>query len=262
MKNMGINDIKDNNTITGDAVRKHIFTLADEKYREFHSALVPGEDSIIGVRIPVLRKYAKELYSSWKGTGGELITLIGDEYYEEIMLQGMITGMQKVPADVSQEELFSMIKGFVPKISNWAVCDTFCAGLKQVKKCREQTYGFLRSYLNSDKEYEIRFGLVMLLDYYTDEEHLRDIFDICEDIRGMCRKFYYVSMAAAWLLSICFVRFYDETRAFMSDCSLDDLTYNRALQKARESLRITAEQKKELQTMKRKIQADNTSKNT
>lgn len=277
-----------NFNITPESIRKDIFSLADEKYRQFHSKLVPGEETIIGVRVPVLRKYAGELYSSWKGAGMAtepdsgsaegLIELIGDEYYEEIMLQGMIIGMQKIQKSgkkkiykgntsisdraqwtISIEELYSQIENFVPKINNWAVCDVFCAGLKQVKKYPNETYDFLQKFIYSDKEYDIRFGIVMLLDYYVQDDYLERIFEICDKVsqnkkgREVCENYngYYVKMAVAWLISICFVKYYDETYVYMKKCRLDDWTYNKAIQKARESLRITAEQKIELNKMKK-----------
>lgn len=276
--------------ITTESIRKYIFSLADEKYRQFHSALVPGEDTIIGVRVPVLRKYAGELYSSWKSAGSAsvresgstegLLEIIGDVYYEEIMLKGMIIGMQKVSSrngkrtykdnvaclsnnlkTISIDELYIQIENFVPKINNWAVCDTFCAGLKQVKKYPEETYELLQKFLKSDEEFSIRFGLVMLLDYYIKEDYLANIFDICDeaaeaekartDDKGEPLEYYYVKMAIAWLISTCFIKFYDETLEYMAKCRLDDWTYNKALQKARESMRLTSAQKDELKAIKR-----------
>ena len=231
-----------NTEINRKTIKEDIFELQDDGYREFHSSLVPGEDKIIGVRVPVLRKYAKELYSRYAGDTEELIGIIDDEYYEEIMLQGMLIGFQK---KIGADSLFRQIDGFVPKIRNWGICDVFCAGLKQVKKYPEE---FLQKYLDSSEEFNIRFGLVMLLDYYINEDYLHKILKKTEEIK---HEGYYVKMAAAWLISICFVRFYDETLEFMKRCRLDDFTYNKALQKARESFRITPEQKDELKGMKK-----------
>ena len=138
------------NEINRESIREHIFSLRDEKYKDFHSALVPGEETIVGVRVPVLRKYAKELYGEYGGEAEELIDIIGDDYYEEIMLQGMIIGLQK---KISIDRLFAQIDSFVPKIKNWAVCDVFCAGLKQVKKYPQETYEFLQKYLDSSEEF-------------------------------------------------------------------------------------------------------------
>lgn len=232
--------------ITEETVRRHIFSLQDEKYRDFHSGLVPGEKSIIGVRVPVLRQYARELMKEWEGDAGSLIREIGDNYYEEIMLQGMIIGLVRRSG---LSWLYEQIDGFVPKINNWAVCDVFCAGLKETRKHLPEMYEYLQKYLASDDEYQIRFGIVMLLDYYINEEYLERIFMHADTIS---HDGYYVKMAAAWMLSVCFVKFYDETKAYMKESVLDDFTYNKALQKARESYRLTPEQKAELNEMKRK----------
>lgn len=220
--------------------------LSDPAYREFHSRLVPGETDLLGVRVPVLRRYAKELYAKADRQADVLLQEIGDSCYEEIMLQGMIIGLQK---NVPKETLFAQIEAFVPKIRNWGICDTFCAGLKEVRKYREETWEFLQKYLQSDQEFEIRFGVVMLLDHYLEEAYLPKLFAVAGRIH---HEGYYVKMAVAWLLSICFVKYYEETCRFMEHAALDDVTYNKALQKARESLRISKEQKEQLQAMKRR----------
>ena len=232
--------------ITEETVREHIFSLKDEKYKEFHRSLVPGEETIIGVRVPVLRQYARELYREWEGDTAELIAEIGDDFYEEIMLQGMIIGLVKRP---ELQWLQQQIDEYVPKISNWAICDVFCAGLKATVRHMTEMYGYLQKFLESDDEYAVRFGVVMLLDYYVNEEYLDKLFYHADRIK---HDGYYVKMAVAWMLSVCFVKFYDETKAYMKDSVLDDFTYNKALQKARESYRITPEQKAELNAMKRK----------
>ena len=96
----------------------------------------------------------------------------------------------------------------MPKINNWAVCDTFCAGLKITKKHKEEMFEFLQKYLKSHKEFEIRFGVVMLLDYYIEEKYLNQLFEIFDSIEN---KEYYVQMAIAWAISICLIKFYDKT---------------------------------------------------
>ncbi|MDO4486550.1 MAG: DNA alkylation repair protein [Bacillota bacterium] len=232
--------------IDRNEIRSHIFSLQDEKYREFHSSLVPGENTIIGVRVPVMRQYARELIRTWGDDIDGLIDEIGTDYYEEIMLRGMIIGLsgKKEP-----EWYYKHIDRFVPEIRNWAICDVFCTGLKFTKKHLNDVYEYLQRYLSSCDEYAVRFGVVMLLDYYINEEYLDKVFMHADSIR---HEGYYVKMAVAWLISICFVKFYDKTKIYMEVCNLDDFTYNKALQKARESLRITPEQKEELNSMKRK----------
>ena len=222
-------------------IKDKLFELSDQKYKEFHSGLCPGIDNIIWVRVPVLRNYAKELAKKYNIE--ELLQEINNQYYEEVMLQGMLIGLEKQDFNTLQKQ----IRQFVPKIDNWAICDVFCAGLKQTKKHKKEMWNFLQKYLKSNKEFEIRFGIVMILDYYIEEEYLEKIFAIFDDITSDA---YYVQMAVAWAISICLIRFYNETIKYLRIAKLDKFTYNKALQKAIESYRITKEQKDELKNMK------------
>lgn len=222
-------------------IKKRIYELADEKYKDFHSRLCPGTTNIVGVRTPVLRNYAKEL--NRKYSLNELLKEIDDTLYEEIMLQGMLIGLSK-----NIEEVLKYTKTFIPKIDNWAICDVFCAGLKITKKYKKEMWNFIQKYLNSDKEFEIRFGIVIILDYYIDEEHLDKNFEIFQKIKN---DNYYVKMAIAWAISICLIKYYDRTIKYLEKAKLDNWTYNKSLQKAIESYRISDEQKEVLRKMKK-----------
>lgn len=223
-------------------IKEKLFELADQKYKEFHSALCPGTNNIIGVRVPVLRNYAKELAKDYEIT--ELLKQIDNQYYEEIMLQGMLIGLVKGDLKMTQKQ----IEKFVPKIDNWAICDVFCAGLKITKKHVKEMWDFLQKYVVSDKEFEIRFGVVMILDYYITEDYLDKNFAIFDHIKS---DKYYVQMAVAWAISICLIKFYDKTIQYLKQAQIDKFTYNKALQKAIESYRISNEQKIELRKMKK-----------
>lgn len=226
-----------------EQIKNKLFELADEKYKEFHGRLCPGVNNIIGIRVPVLRCYAKELMK--KSSLKELWNQIDEEYYEEIMLKGMIIGLSK---EEKIESIFDYIKQFVPKINNWAVCDVFCAGLKVTKKHKDKMWNFIQTYIKSDKEFEIRFGIVMILDYYIEKEFLEKNFKIFDAITS---KEYYVQMAVAWAISICLIKFYDETIQYLKESKLDKFTFNKSLQKAIESYRISDEQKQILRKMKK-----------
>ncbi len=224
-------------------IKKKLNELADKKYQDFHTSLCPGTENIIGVRVPILRNYAKELFKEkdWKQT----IKEIDNEYYEEIMLQGMLIGQAKTE-DINI--VLKYIEEYVPKIDNWAICDVFCAGLKITKKYKKEMWDFIQKYLKSDKEFEIRFAVVMILDYYIEETYLQEDFKIFENIKN---KNYYVKMAVAWAISICLIKFYNETVKYMETSKLDSWTYNKAIQKAIESYRISDENKKVLREMKK-----------
>ena len=225
-------------------IKNDLENLADGKYKKFQSGLCPETENILGIRVPVLRNYAKELCKNFSTQ--DLLNNIEDDFYEEIMLQGMIIGFDK---SVDWQEKRKCIEEFVPKIDNWAVCDVFCAGLKFTKKYKKEMWTLINEYTKSDEEFELRFAIVMILDYYIEEEYVKKIFEIFNQIKS---EKYYVKMAIAWAISICLIKYYEETMEFLKNKSeLDAWTYNKAIQKAIESYRITDEHKKELRSMKK-----------
>ena len=224
-------------------IEKELFKLQDKKYQEFQKGLCPGASNIIGIRVPILRSYAKELLKKYNLK--ELMENINDNYQEELMLQGMLIGSAKEDFDV----IIRYVEEFIPKIKTWAVCDTFCAGLKITKKHKEEMWLFLQKYLKSKKEFEVRFGIVMILDYFIEKEYLEDNFKIFNSIKV---DKYYVQMAVAWAVSICLIKFYKETVKYLQEeADLDKFTYNKSIQKAIESYRITDEQKDFLRELKK-----------
>ena len=220
-------------------IEKGLFNMQDKKYREFQIKLCPGVNNIIGVRIPELRKYARKISKTVN------VADVPTKYYEEIMLKGMLIGLEK---DLN----FEQIENFIPLINNWAVCDTFCGSLKKTNANKEQMWKFLQKYLKSKKEYEIRFAVVMILQYYIDANYIDKVLNILSKIN---HKGYYAQMAVAWAYSICFVKFYDKTKKYFENIiiksKIDSFTYNKSIQKAIESYRLTKEQKDELRNMKK-----------
>lgn len=223
-------------------IRQDLFKMQDLKYKEFHSSLCPNLDHIIGVSVPKLREYAKNLY---KNNNLKDIK-IEDRYYEELVIKGMLIGFQtRTPI----EEVIKQIKEFVPKINSWAVCDVFCAGLKITKKYPYEMFEFIKQYLKSKQEYELRFAIVMLLDYYINDKYIDEVLKILDNIKS---DKYYVQMANAWAISICLIKYYNKTLEFLKTTKIDNFTYNKGIQKAIESYRITNEQKKYLKALKRR----------
>ncbi len=247
-------------------IRDRLTKLAEPEYQKFSSKLLPGTENILGVRLPLLRKEAgKIVKEDWKGYLEELEECDENLFFEEIMLAGMLIGQLKItdkkqkkqserklcnPSQkITLENIFSLITDFVPKIDNWSVCDSFCASLKIAKLYPEEMWEFLMPYLKSNKEYFIRFGVVMLLDYYIDEEHMDKVIILIDDIH---HEAYYVKMAVAWCLSICYVKFPDKTLEYLKgENHLDDFTYNKTLQKAVESFKVGKTEKEKLRDMKR-----------
>ena len=222
-------------------IREQLFEKQDLKYKEFHSGLCPNVDKIIGVRVPELRKMAKEIVLK---DYEQFLEQAQDEYYEELLLQGLVIGYSKI----SIEETFKYLQKFVPKINSWAVCDTTCSNLKITKKHMKQMWNFLEQYINSKNEYEIRFALVMYLNYYLTEEYI-DL--ILKKIDIITSNEYYVQMAIAWLLSFAYIKQKDKTEKYLFKNNLDKFTQNKAIQKICESYRVSDNDKKRLKKLKR-----------
>lgn len=223
------------------SIREQLNMMADEQYRKFSSSLTPGQDNIIGVRLPLLRKLAKEIAKGdWRGYFNGATS----DTFEEIMLQGMVIGYLKI--DI--ETILILAKDFIPLIDNWSVCDSFCNSLKITKVYKERVWDFIQTYLQSDKEYEIRFGVVMLLNYYVESSYASDVFRHFDRIK---HEGYYVKMAVAWAISIYFVVLQELTLVYIKDNNLDDFTYNKSLQKIRESLRVDKKTKEMIKELKR-----------
>jgi len=224
-------------------IREQLINLADQNYQKFSSSLIPNCQNILGVRLPELRKIAKNIAKEdWQN----YLTAASDEFFEEVMLQGMIIGYVKT--DI--EERLSYVASFVPKIDNWSVCDSFCTGLKFTKENQERVWAFLQPYFSSNKEYDVRFGVVMLLNYYIDHRYIENVLNIINAIK---HEGYYVKMAVAWAISICYVKDPLVTMNYLRNNSLDDFTYHKALQKITESNRVEKEAKNLIRQMKRKV---------
>ena len=205
--------------------------LADPKYQKFHSGLLPGVDNILGVSVPKLRKLAKELINSCDNID-DYLTLAGTEYYEETMLEGIVISYVKC----SWNKKLEYIKDFVPKINNWAVCDAFCGGIKPPQNRLENFRDFIEPYLHSENEFYVRFGVVMLMQKFITNDYIDSTLHSLEQIT---RSEYYIQMAVAWALSVCYVKFPQQTLALFKQYSLQPAVQNKAIQKCRESLRVS-----------------------
>ena len=141
-------------------IKQRLISESEKEFQKFSASLIPNINNVLGVRLPKLRKIAKEIYKN--GEWETFVNIDNLEYMEEVMLQGMVIGLIKK----NPEDILNYVKNFVPKIDNWAVCDTFCSSLKFVSGNKKLVWNFIQPYFKSKKEYDIRFGYVMLLSYY------------------------------------------------------------------------------------------------
>lgn len=220
---------------------------ADERYRQFHLSLIPGsrQESYIGVRTPVMRSLAKEIA---KGNARAFLAAAKDEYYEERIVRGMVSGLIKPNGF---DELIALTEAQLPLIDSWALCDSFCSSLKAVKRWREPFFEYLRGdLLLRDDPWAQRTALVMMLNYYLDEEHTDEVLSLTDSVDS---GEYYVQMAQAWLIATALAKCRDKTMAYLTDSPrVSDAVFNKAIQKATESYRVSDSDKAFLRTLKRK----------
>lgn len=232
--------------LDGLTVKEHLLRLAEQGNKAFTQSLNPGVEHVLGIRIPDLRKLAARIArDDWEAYLGS-----ADTYYmEERMLYGMVLGCIRPDANI--EVYLHRVTGFVWNINSWSVCDTFKfgGGKRFIEANKERLWEYLKSWMHAEGEYEIRFGVVMAMQLFIDEEHLDELFGLFDAIR---HEGYYVKMAVAWALSVCFVKFPGQTMAYLKRNELDDFTYNKALQKIIESYRVDAATKEVIRGMKRK----------
>ena len=239
-----------------EKMRKYLESLGEPSYLRFASSLIPElpVEWFLGIRLPLLRKVARRIAADrWE----EWLPRAGEDSFEEVMLQGMVIGYgldnMERRAGGAQEELLGearrLIRWFLPKIDNWSVCDSFCSTLKIAGRHRAQLWPFVLDCLRSGEEYTVRFGAVLLLDYYVDRAYLGEAL---AELERVDHDSYYVKMAVAWALSMFYLEFPKETGAFLADCRLDDFTYHKALQKICESRRADREMKERVRAMRRK----------
>lgn len=225
-----------------EEIREELINLADEKYKKFHSNLCPGVENILGVRLPILRKLSKDLS---KNNYKDYLDNDSVKYYEEIMVEGLIIGYIKT----DNETRFKYIGNFVPKINNWAVCDSFCNNLKFTKKSMSEVWDFILPYTSSKNEFDVRFAVVMMLNFYIVDDYIDNVLSVLNDIH---HDGYYVKMAVAWAVSFAYIHFPDKTLSFLKNNNLDNFTYNKSLQKIIESNRVSKEYKDLMRSMKKK----------
>lgn len=224
-----------------DLLRANLAALADPAYRAFQLPLLPGVQNYLGVRLPALQKEAARLAKGgWQAEFAQ-----PDETFEEQMLRGLVLGRLKgTPA-----QILPMVREFLPQIDNWAVCDSFCAGFKMAKIYKEEIFEFAAECAAGSAEYTARAGAVLLLWYYAGAD---DLPRSLAAYRHLVCPAFYARMAAAWGYSVFAATDFDRTIKAMQAAGLDDAVWNKALQKMRESRRITPAQKEWCRQHKRR----------
>ena len=222
-----------------DIVKK-LLSMQDVEYKAFHSKLMPtvDENRVIGVRIPVLRKLAKELTAHEAKT---FIKSLPHFYYEENNLHAFL--IERIG---DYAECIKAVNEFLPFVDNWATCDSLRP--KVFKKYLPELLEQVKIWIASNDTYTVRFGLEMLMCYFLDEAFSLEYLTLAASVKS---EEYYVNMMLAWLFATALAKQYEATVLYIENNKLDLWVHNKTIQKATESYRITDEQKQYLKTLKR-----------
>ena len=214
--------------------------MADPKYKEFHGKLMPtvNSDKVLGVRVPDLRKFAKEIYKS--DIKDDFLKILPHIYYEEDNLHAFLIEMIK-DYDVVIEEL----NKFLPLVDNWATCDMMSP--KIFKKHKKELLNEIEKWINSGEAYTIRYGIKCLMQHYLDDDFDVSFLKKVADVKS---EEYYVNMMRAWYFATALSKQYDVTVKFLENRVLDKWTHNKTISKAIESYCVVPENKDYLKTLR------------
>ena len=214
----------------------------DSKYKNFHKSLIKENINLIGIRTPILKKISSEIYH---GNYESFLNQIKFKYYEETIIYGFIICKIK-----NVKELFHYLKIYIKHIDCWPECDLFVSNLKIVNKNKELFIKYIDKNITSANPWQIRLCYVLLLSYYIDKDYINKIFTYSNNNNN---NDYYVKMAIAWTISLCYIKYKDITLNYLkNENTLDTWTYNKTIQKIIESTRISQEEKEYLKTLKSK----------
>ena len=218
----------------------YLNNIVEEKYKDFNSKLVLTKYKMYGIKVPILRDIAKKIS---KTNIISFLDIVKSNSYEEVMIEGLVISYIK-----EVDLCIKYFNKFINKIDNWAICDTCISSMKIVNKNKELFLKQIKKYIKSKNEYVVRVGVVLLLNYYIEDSYIDLVFDIIDSIN---REDYYINMAIAWLVSVCFVKYRNKTFKYLNDNKLNRFTYNKSIQKIIESYRVSLEDKEILRSMKR-----------
>ena len=217
-----------------------LFELQDKKYADFHGKLIPHipKEKIIGVRVPEMRKLAKEYFKSEEAK--LFLSSLPHKYYDENLLHGMLISEIK-----NYDECINELEKFLPFIDNWAVCDTISP--KVFKNNKEKLTKKIKIWISSKETYVCRFGILMLMKHFLDDEFKPEYLKIVANVKS---NEYYINMMIAWFFATALSKHWEETIIYLENKKLDAWVHNKTIQKARESYRITSAQKEYLKDLK------------
>ena len=211
---------------------KYLKSLEDIKYREFHSKLTDTKYEIIGIRVPIMKKIAKEIC---KTDIEKFFSVVSNNYYEEIFIEGIVLSSS------SEKVLDKYLVNFIKKIDNWAICDSFCSNLKIISKKMGKYWMYFTGLIDLEKEFQTRVSIVIMMNYYLSDNYIDRVLYIVSNINS---DKYYINMAISWLLSAAIIKYENKVLELLETKKLSKFVQNKTISKINDSYRVSEEVKR------------------
>lgn len=221
--------------------RKYLISLGDDAYKEFNSRIIPDTPHAYGIRMPFLRKTAKEIL---KGNYKEFIALPKTDYHEEAIIDGLVRAGDKC----GYEQILQHMTEFSREIYNWAICDT--VSFKGLKAYTDLFIDDVKQFIYSDNNWAVRMGFNALMSFCLGDEYIDRVLEYVNSVNS---DFYYVQMMQGWLVATAAAKQRDKTMAFLRNNNLNSVTFNMAVKKICESYRISKEDKELAKFIKKSL---------
>lgn len=211
---------------------EYLYSLRNEKHREFSKKITPGEFEMIGIPVPILKEIARNILKTHYET---FLTIDEEDIYEIYLLKGLVIGGIK-----DSEKFKRLFSDFIGKIDNWAVCDITISASKTIKKDCEYFFNKCRELLKEKEEFKNRIAFVIFLDYFITDEYVDRVLNT---ISGFRSDKYYANMALAWLLSVIYIKYPQKARDYLLKNNFDKTVIKYTKRKIKDSYRVSTADK-------------------
>lgn len=216
-----------------------LLSLKDEKYLKFTKKITNTKVEMIGVQIPKLRKLAKDIS---KTDINSFIKEYKGNYFEERMILGFVIGLSTL------EDYKKYLEFYSTQILDWSLCDSVACSLKKIKKEKEYFFEFAQKMIKTNNEFQVRFGIVILLNFYLEDNYIDKIINIIISLKS---DKYYINMAISWILSEIYIKYPLKIDKYINENYLNNFVLNKTISKICDSYRVSKEIKEKLKLRKR-----------
>ena len=230
---MDISNIKWNKDTYNNFIN-YLRSLKNDEYKKFHCKLTDTKLDIIGIRVPIMKKIAKEIL---KANIEDYFKLVKNIYYEEVFIYGIVL------ANSNEKLLDKYLLDFIKRMDNWAICDSFCSSLKIINKKLGKYWIYFTSLIDIEKEFQTRVSIVVMMNYYLTDQYIDRVLQIVTNIKT---DKYYINMAISWLLSVAIINYEDKVVEILKDKKLNKFVQNKTISKINDSYRISKELKEKI----------------